>query len=621
MMMKLKQQIKLKEKCGIFVVWFFVALILIQLYGNEHCSLKYPLSYSGGDETSYMSEVKMMLDDSTWYETDKLGAPFGTNRNSLLSYNLFHDVHLLSFLFVKITNSVPMAVNLTYIVLIFLIAGISYAVIRSRKVKMWIAVLGSLVFTFQSYLFYRNVGHMMLSAYEFVPLAILLSLWVYEDDDFLMTNVGKKQKIRNILAVIFAFLIGNNGMGYYSVFACFFVMIAGLSKSLQTKNIRGFIQAVKQVILIIIGVGISLLYFIVMRLCNNGISLQTPRSLNDIEIFSLKISRLLIPIKSTGLEKIDTALTDYATVALAQTETTEFLGLVGGIGFIILLLVLFCGISRTSKYAELKVLSLMNVSALLYATVGGFGVFLFLFVTNAVRASNRISIYIAFISILAVCILLSKGLDCLNEKLLINKSNRVMYGGKCISYILITCVFAASLYVQMPYLEYNNQQAVSAYQNDEKFISDVESSVPADSMIFQLPCQVYLAGGVVNKMMPDQLFMPYLHSDNLRWSYGSFMGEDSQRWSSYVAGQNVQDMLDSLAYMGFAGVYIDTRAYTNKELKSLKKEIKRITQQKPMVDENKTMLFYNLSSYTQKLKDSMTEAEWNSNYEKVKNYR
>ncbi len=620
-MIKRKQPFKISDIFGILLLWFLVAVILILIYGSSDCSLKYPLAYYGGDETSYMAEVKMMLDGSTWYESDKLGAPFGTNRNSIISYYLFHDVHLLSFLFVKLTKNVGLAVNLTFFTVIFLISGISYAVLRSRKIHIWLSVLGSLVFTFQSYLFYRNIGHLMLSAYQFVPLAVLLSLWIFEDDNLLLLYQQKEQRKKNISAILFGVFIGINGIGYYPVFSCFFIMIAGVAKALQSKKIRGLMQAVLQCMAIVAGIGISISRYLWMRLSHNGIAVETARSMSDIELYSLKIARLFIPGKSTGIDKIDTLFNEYSSVALAQTETTEFLGMIGCFGFIILLGVLFVTIKKESKYYPLKVLSFMNISAVLFATVGGLGVFFFLFVTKAVRCSNRMSIFIAFISILTVCILLNEGFEYINQKLLADKTKNVRFGVKAIGGLLAAAVFAASLYIQIPYFHYNNSQFVYAYENDEKFVEEIEASVPAGSMIFELPGQIYLSGTFVNNMWPDQLFMPYLHSKELRWSYGSFYGEDSQRWCTFVANQDTAEMIDSLAYMGFAGIYIDTRAYTEEELQALQQEIETVVNTKPSQDGNRTMLFYNISSYAQELKQSQTDAEWNEKYQQVINYR
>jgi hypothetical protein len=86
---------------------------------------------------------------------------------------------------VKLTGSIGAADNLTFFTLIFLIALVSYLVLRSRKIDLFFAAAGALSFTFLPSLFFRNDLHVMLSAYCFIPLSILLCIWLYEDDNFL----------------------------------------------------------------------------------------------------------------------------------------------------------------------------------------------------------------------------------------------------------------------------------------------------------------------------------------------------------------------------------------------------------------------------------------------------
>ena len=170
---------------GALVLLAVVGIILFCLTGGRSFHLSVPLTSDGYDDTSFLSEIKIMKDESNWLKTDNLGAPYGTDRSTLLSHYLKTDIDLLCFFFVKLTGSIGAADNLTFFTLIFLIALVSYLVLRSRKIDLFFSVAGALSFAFLPYLFFRNELHLMLSAYYCVPLSILLCVWIDEDDGFL----------------------------------------------------------------------------------------------------------------------------------------------------------------------------------------------------------------------------------------------------------------------------------------------------------------------------------------------------------------------------------------------------------------------------------------------------
>lgn len=97
---------KKKTFLGFIIMWWIVTFILLGMFKISGFNINYPLSNTGRDDTSYMAEIKMSYDDNNWKETNNLGAPFGTNRSSNISYYLFNDVHILSMIIVCITGSV-----------------------------------------------------------------------------------------------------------------------------------------------------------------------------------------------------------------------------------------------------------------------------------------------------------------------------------------------------------------------------------------------------------------------------------------------------------------------------------------------------------------------------------
>src|SRR5205823_2986011 len=94
----------------------------------------------------------------------------------------------------------------------------------------------------------------------------------------------------------------------------------------------------------------------------------------------------------------------YTRVAATNENDTTSLGIVGSVGFLLLLgrfLRRSAGASRL-----LDGLSTLTLFAVLLATVGGLGSVCAVLVTSKIRAYNRISVYIAFFSLVAVALLL-----------------------------------------------------------------------------------------------------------------------------------------------------------------------------------------------------------------------
>lgn len=56
-------------------------------------------------------------------------------------------------------------------------------------------------------------------------------------------------------------------------------------------------------------------------------------------------------------------------------------------------------------------------------------------------------------------------------------------------------------------------------------------------------------------------FRGYLHSTNLKWSYGAYKGRTADKWNQVVSSLEVDQMLETLALTGFEGIYIDREGY------------------------------------------------------------
>ena len=130
------------------------------------------------------------------------------------------------------------------------------------------------------------------------------------------------------------------------------------------------------------------------------------------------------------------------------------------------------------------------------------------------------------------------------------------------------------------------------YISDKNFVENIENSVEAGSMIYQLPYHEYPEYGPVNDMWDYHLYIGYLHPKTLKWSYGSIKGRDEDKWNKNVGSMPIDKMVSYLKEQGFAGIYIDRRAYEEEELTTLEGSLKQILNEEPMISDNENLSFF-----------------------------
>jgi len=581
---------------GVVIVMITTILYLIA-YGFFGNSLALPTTYAGADEFSLMSELKAEATSGSVIDIDDLGAPYGTQRYGAINYYLFNDTHFIGALFYKITGNVFMAINLLVITFVAFNGLSSYVVMLALKIKYEFAVMSGIAYGLLSYVFYRGISHAMLSAYYVAPLAILICMWLLQDSNFYKLNKNFLKNKKNIAAIIITFIFANNGIGYYPFFSCFFIIGTGIYLALSRRKIKELFRSILVIINIFVWILIICIPYFINKIMYGSNAFLSQHSQYEGEIYALKIIRLLIPAHKTGISLLDSFTTSYSNNAPLQTEITEFMGLLAIIGFVILFIVLLSG--NAVKKEELRLLSIMNVFAILLACIGGFGSIFNILIFDQVRCYNRISVYIAFICLLGFGYAYSIFRDKINKYV-------------CMVALLVLTV--VSLFLQIPRITFS-QENIDAYNSDKNFVEQIESEMETGSLIYQLPYAGYPETGKTETgMFADRSFSGFLYSKTLKWTYGSYKGSQTDVWWKNTSSLDVNDMINDMIAMGFTGIYIDSRGYTETNLNKLLEEINQITDVEYSVSEDGSMYFFNITDYATKVKESLSEEEWNDLY-------
>ena len=80
-------------------------------------------------------------------------------------------------------------------------------------------------------------------------------------------------------------------------------------------------------------------------------------------------------------------------------------------------------------------------------------------------------------------------------------------------------------------------------------------------MVFQFPVHGFPENGPVHEMGDYEHFRPYLHTKNLRFSYGTVKGRKGSDWQAKLDDNKPLEVTSELAAKGFGHVLINRRAY------------------------------------------------------------
>jgi phosphoglycerol transferase len=102
----------------------------------------------------------------------------------------------------------------------------------------------------------------------------------------------------------------------------------------------------------------------------------------------------------------------------------------------------------------------------------------------------------------------------------------------------------------------------------------------------------------MNKLQDYDLFRGYVHSKNLKWSYGAVKGREVANLFRAIDQMPLADQIKHIRALGFEGIYIDRRGYADKGV-NLENGLSKILGNGPIVSENGNLSFFNLTRYSQ----------------------
>jgi phosphoglycerol transferase len=528
--------------------------------GGDYVDFHAPLQYSG-DGLLILTLIKRLMENPWIFHSSTMGAPFGS---TFYDYPI-PDTGTLAILKLLglATGSAGLAFNIYYLLGFPLNALAAYAVLNYLRVSRVLAVVGALAFTALPFHFLR-IAHLFYTWYFAAPIFTWFALRIFNGElDFL------DRKNRTIFTDVAILLLLSCFGVYYACFGVIMIITAAAARYAQVRSIRSTITPIFAAIIVTLGIIINVAPNIAYRETHGVNTESTQRLARESELYGLKITQLLLPHPQHRFAPFARLNFEYTSAfPLVNENSTSSLGLIGSIGFIILLVVAISPPKRPREVTKLHVLSILTLSLLLFCTIGGFSTIFSLLISPLIRAWNRASVFIGFTSICGTMLVADHWL---------RSKRRTVASVAGISLALL----AVGLWDQTsPVCRQCIKNNHADFDENVQFISAIEKLMPAGSAIYQLPYMGFPETPRLNRLNGYDQALGYLQSSTLKWSYGTIKGRRPDLFFHELSKEPLGKQVEVIRRIGFGAIYLDRRGYADNGA-SIEAELTRILHKPP----------------------------------------
>jgi len=557
--------------------------LLTWLLDLPHRDLSVPFDYAG-DSLQFHMWVKAVVEDGWYLQIGHASAPY---RLDMYDFPMSDNVYfLLAKLLACWSSDATVVFNLYYLATFLLTAWTSLFVLRHFGVAFAPALVGCIVYAFMPFHFLYGQAAFTLSSYYLIPLMVMVVLWLFR---------GEWTWGRWLGGAAVALLMSAGGV-YFAFFSCFFLAIAGMASWANQRRWLGVGRAWVLIALIAVGSVLNILPS-VLYAARHGQNLESAnRMMGEAEHYGLRVSQLLMPASGHRIPFLAWVKAKFNQKLMLVTENDKAsLGLCGSIGFLFLLFRLL--VRRREDVSGpaglLEPLSLLNVFAVLLATIGGLGL-LCAAAFPHIRSYTRIAVFIGFFAVFAGTLWLDAAYRARRRSQTSGFAWALGLGGLIVIAVLDQTPGVWSQ-AESPHAQ--------EFRDDVQFARQIEEHVAEGAMVYQYPYRVWPEG-----VRLDQLRWP-VHSRRVHWSFPSMRGRLPDLWLRNLASKPREEWLPTLAYAGFAGVLLDRIDFNAKD-RTLETELAKTLAAPALIHPNQRWVFYPLTDYVARLKSRHSAAEW-----------
>jgi phosphoglycerol transferase len=553
--------------------------------------MRVPFSY-GGDAGQNQLIVKSVLDHG-WYEHNPdLGAPFGLK---LYDFPVVSGDNLQIVLMKAIgvfTNDSALVINLFFLLTFPLTAAIAYACTRLLSLSRPASAAVAVLFAVLPAHFIRGENHLFIQAYYAVPIGAYLALRALDP-----APVAWRAR-RTLALILGACLVVGSAHVYYAAFAMSLLAVAAVIRLVGGPR-RSAITAA--VFLALVGTVVVANHLPNINYQHqHGKNRATQRPASEAESYGLKVAAMVLPVahhRLHPLAKLRSRYDDDGTQL--QEGDPQALGTVGTIGFVGLLVFgLAVLVDRRRRFDPPPLvvgLAALTIAAVVIGTVGGFSSVFSYVVTAQLRAWGRISVFIAFFSLVAVALAGDR---------LVPRVGRHDALAVLAAIVLVGCLDQTNGSSKPAYASVQ-----ADYRSDAAFVKQIEQRLPAGAAVYELPYEPFPEPQPqwIPGSGPYDLARGYIHSHDLRWSYGLMKGRLGD-WNAAVMQLPPALLAQAVVTAGFSGIYLDRQGYADNGRHALE-GLTEETSETPIDSPNGRLAFLDLRAYAQRLRGQHTPSE------------
>jgi hypothetical protein len=568
-----------------------------------------------GDAGFYLMLVKDVLDHGWHWTNPSLGAPFGQQL-----YDFPQGADNLNLLIIKalgaVVGSVATTANVFFLLSFPLTALGAYVVLRWLEVSVPSAVLCAVLFSILPVHFIGGEDRLLLNAAYAVPLGAYLVLAVLRGDRLFTGRAGSRRwwsrplTRRTGATVVIGVVVGSAGL-YYAAFTIILLVLAGVGGFAVRPTVRSALQPL--VLVAIVGGVLALnlapsIAYRVQHGSNPSVPARAPR---DTEAYALKLTLLVLPQPGHRVPFLARLSERYGrnSVPGPNEGFAASLGIVGTVGAAILFIVglaTLLGARPSSRRRALCAAAATAVAlAFLVATQGGISSIVANWISPDIRVWSRMSMFVAFYSLLAVGLTLDRGAERIGP----GRARRFV---PAVAAVVIGLVGALDQTTNRTVAAYGRPAGVipaygavqAEWRSDGAFVSAIEARLPKKAAVYQLP-YVYFPEDLTSSTGAYDPAQGYLHSSHIRWSWGAMRGRPAD-WAGRLARASARATASAGAAVGFQGITVDRRGYADGG-NSVVSRLTSVLRVPPLSSPDGRYVFFDLRPYASRLPASLSE--------------
>ncbi len=561
------------------------------LFEFSSLDLTIPLVY--GDDALLTHALAKTLVERPWCSTNPaLGAP---GVMELYDFPMADGLHFLWLKALSVLGADwPTAVNLYFLLTFPLTTLSSLGAMRRLGLPSAPAVVCSLLFAFLPYHLIRNQAHLLLAGYYVVPLSVLAAVWIAWGALPATGQMPTPERpwLRRLALATICLLQASAGI-YFAAFACFLLLVAGISGCVERRQIRPLAIAGLLILATSAGVIANVAPTIVYWSKHGRNSDVAQRPVAHAEFFGLKLAQLLLPVEGHRITPLARLRDRYNKSSLTPNENGSVtLGAVGAAGFLALLWIALFGRRRRGPRDLLDLLSKFNLAAVLLATTGGFGVMFNLLVDPSIRCYNRMGVFLGFFSLAAIAQLMAPcAAGCGLAR------GRQALGGMLLAAVLVLGILdqAPPAVVPAPnWIVPDRAVMIEQFRSDAEFVARLEAATPAGAMIYQTPYVSFPESIPFQRLGPYDQLRPYLHSTKLRWSFGCMRGRAADHWQQAIFLLPMAQRLVAIKEAGFSGILVHRRAFAD-DGRQIESELTELFGEASVESRNRELVYFSFN--------------------------